>query len=98
VTEVTEAVRDNPARQRYELDTPGGLAFVNYRRAGSVVTMLHAEVPAAVRGRGVGSRLARGALDLVRAQGETVIPRCPFVVAYIHRHPDVQDLLAEAPR
>jgi uncharacterized protein len=88
-------VTDNPARQRYELDTDGGVAFIDYRRDGGVVTMLHAEVPPDMQRRGIGSTLARGALDLVRARGEKVIPRCPFVVAYVHKHPEVQDLLAK---
>ncbi len=92
---MAEAIRDNPARQRYELDTPGGLAFIDYQRSGRVVTMMHAEVPPAVRGRGFGARLVRGALDLARGRGETVIPRCPFVASYLRRHPDVQNLVAE---
>jgi uncharacterized protein len=91
---MAEAVRDNRARQRYELDVEGGVAFIDYHRDGGVVTMLHAEVPPAARGRGIGSRLARGALDLVGKEGEKVRPRCPFVVDYIHKHPEVQDLLA----
>ncbi|HTX24734.1 MAG TPA: GNAT family N-acetyltransferase [Steroidobacteraceae bacterium] len=88
-------MKDNRAEGRYELQTSGGVAFIDYRRDGNVVTMLHAEVPAAVRAGGVGSRLVRGALDLVRGEGGKVIPRCPFVAAYIGKHPDAQDLLAE---
>ena len=91
---MTAATRDNAARQRYELDTAGGLGFIDYHRSGAVVTMVHAEVPPAMRGRGVGSELVRGALELVRARGEKVIPRCSFVVAYFKRHPEMQDLLA----
>jgi predicted GNAT family acetyltransferase len=86
-------VRDNPERRRFELDTPGGLAFANYRRDGGVVTILHTEVPRAINGRGIGSELVRGALDLVRAEGATVVPMCPFVGAYIAKHPEYADLL-----
>jgi uncharacterized protein len=91
---VTETVRDNRALERYELDTAAGPAFIDYHRNGNTVTMLHAEVPPSLRGRDIGSALVRGALELVREQGESVIPRCPFVVAYVNRHPDVQDLVA----
>jgi predicted GNAT family acetyltransferase len=90
-------VRDNSARQRYELEVEGALAFIDYRREGRIVTMTYAEVPAALRGGGVGSLLVRGALALVRERGEQVIPRCSFVAHYMRRHPDVHDLLA-APR
>ncbi len=95
--QVVDDVRDHRAEQRYELDTARGLAFIDYHRSGSVVTMLHTEVPVPLRGRGIGSELVRGALQLVREQGERVVPRCPFVAAYIRRHPDVEDLLAKPP-
>lgn len=87
-------VRDNPARRRFELDVAGGQAFIDYRRHAGVVTMVHAEVPAALQGGGLGSALVRGALLLVREQGERVVPACPFVAAYIERHPEFRDLLA----
>jgi uncharacterized protein len=89
------ATKDNPALERYELETEGGLAFLDYHRRGSVVTLLHAEVPPQLRGRGFGSALVRGALELVRERGDKVIARCPFVAAYLKRHPSLQDLLAK---
>lgn len=89
-----ESVRDNPERRRYELDVEGGLALIDYRRDGGVVTMTHAEVPHALRGSGVGKELVRGALALVRQRGDKVVPLCPFVHYYMRRHPEVHDLLA----
>jgi uncharacterized protein len=89
-------VQDNPAAQRFELAVEGRTAFVDYQRRDGVVTMLHAEVPAALSGRGAGSRLVGGALDLVRARGETVVPRCSFVAWFIAQNPAYQDLLAGA--
>lgn len=91
---MTNAVRDNPARHRYELDVDGSLAFLDYRRSGDIVTLTHAEVPDDLRGGGVGSALVRGALELARAQGERIVPRCSFVLAYLRRHPEFDDLRA----
>ena len=88
-------VHDNTARHRFELDVEGTVAFIDYRRTGDVVTMTHAEVPEALAGKGVGSRLARGALDLVRARGEKIVPRCSFIAAFMRKHPAYQDLLSE---
>jgi uncharacterized protein len=93
---MTSEVRDDRARQRYELDAHGGLAFIDYRRHGRTVIMTHAEVPAALRGGGVGSMLVKGALALVRERGERVVPLCSFVAQYMRRHPEVHDLLAGA--
>jgi predicted GNAT family acetyltransferase len=86
-------VRDNPQRHRFELDADGHVAFSKYRRAGSVLTVLHTEVPAALNGRGIGSALVRGLLDIARAQGLTVKPLCPFVAGYIAKHPEYAHLL-----
>jgi predicted GNAT family acetyltransferase len=85
-------VRDNPAAKRFELELDGGLAFVNYSRSPGVVSLLHAEVPPAFEGRGHGSALVRGTLERVRAEGNKVIAYCPFIEAYMRRHPEYEDL------
>ena len=92
------SVRDNSAAARYELPVAGKAAFITYRRAGAVVTLLHAEVPPELRGHGVGAALVRGTLALARAHGDKVIARCPFIVTYIKRHAEFQDLLAAPER
>jgi predicted GNAT family acetyltransferase len=92
-----DRVRDNPTLARYEMDVDGGgVAFIRYRRVDGVVSLLHAEVPAALRGRGLGSRMTRATLDLIRARGDRVIARCPFVAAYLDAHPELRDLRADA--
>jgi predicted GNAT family acetyltransferase len=88
-------VHDNPARHRFELDVDGVIAFSEYSRKPGVVTFIHTLVPDELGGKGVGSKLARGALDLVRARGEKVIAKCPFIAAFIKKHAEYQDLLAE---
>ena len=65
-------VTDNPARSRYELASEGSVAFIDYQRVGKLCVLTHAEVPPALRGRGVAAELTAGALDLVRGRGETV--------------------------
>ena len=87
-------VRDNTERQRFELDTDGHVAFSNYKRSDGLLTILHTEVPKELEGRGIGSALVRGLLDLARAQGLKVRAVCPFVQAYLDRHPEYSDLQA----
>jgi predicted GNAT family acetyltransferase len=86
-------VKDNPAQQRFELELPGDVAFINYRRNGKSVSLVHAEVPPQFEGKGYGSLLAKGTLDLLRAEGCRVVPRCAFVVAYLKRHPQYADIV-----
>jgi hypothetical protein len=88
------AVWDNAKKRRYELDLDGQAAIATYRRKDGVVTFLHTEVPEALRGRGSAKELVKGALEDVRARGEKIVPRCPFVAAYVKKHPEVQDLVA----
>lgn len=85
-------VVDNSTKSRFELAVPGGTAFANYRREGDVVTVQHTEVPKALEGQGFGSALVKGLLEHARAQGLKVHPLCPFVVAYMRRHPDFEDV------
>ncbi len=87
-------MRDNAAKNRFELDLGGALAVLDYQRRGHVLTLNHAGVPTEFAGQGVGSRLVREALELVRRRGEQVVPRCSFVVAYMQRHPEFDDLRA----
>jgi uncharacterized protein len=88
-------VRNNHAAQRYEMDVTGGRAFITYRRSPGVLTLLHAQVPQELSGRGLGSQLTRGALELARVEGCKVVPRCPFIANYMQKHAEFQDLLAD---
>jgi uncharacterized protein len=105
-------VRDVPAASRFEARLPpngagggpgagaagGAVAFAAYALHGREIVFTHTEVPAALEGHGVGSRLARAALDDARRRGLAVVPRCPFIAAYIRRHPEYRDLVPEARR
>lgn len=91
-------VTRNDARTRFELSVDGKLAVSEYNRLANAVMFTHTEVPEALEGQGVGGMLVRGALDDVRAQGLQVIPLCPFVAAFIRRHPEYLDLLSPVSR
>ena len=90
---MTDTVRNNTAEHRYELTVEGHLAATYYQIANGVITFVHTEVPDALAGRGVGSKLVKGALDRVRSQGLKVVAQCPFVKAYIEKHAEYADLL-----
>ena len=89
------SVSDNPARSRFELAVGDAVAFVDYVRSGDRVVLTHAEVPEALSGQGIGSKLVRGTLEALRAQGRTAASRCGFVSAYVERHPEYRDVLAD---
>ena len=90
---MTEVV-NNRAHHCYELTVDGYLAATYYAISDGVITFIHTEVPSELGGKGVGSRLIRGALDQVRSEGLKVIPQCPFVKAFIEKNAIYRDLLA----
>jgi predicted GNAT family acetyltransferase len=90
---VLNPVRDNKSRQRFELDIEGAMAFANYRLAQDKVIITHTETPPALRGRGIASRLVKGALEMIRADGLRVVAGCGFVVDYLEKHPEYSDIV-----
>lgn len=92
MSEIT--VVHQPEQSRYELHVDGRLAgFVRYRPHADHVEFLHTEVDPEFEGQGLGSRLAAGALDDVRASAGRATATCPFIAAYVKRHPEYEDVI-----
>ncbi len=68
-----------------------------YRTAPGVIALVHTEVAPSAEGHGIGSGLVAGALDDIRSRGLHVVPVCPFVAAYLRRHPEQRDLVVRDP-
>jgi predicted GNAT family acetyltransferase len=85
---------DNPKQERYEARIGRRvLGFSTYRRVGDRIVFIHTETDPEAKGRGIATHLAAGALDDVRTRDLKVTPKCPFIAAYIKRHPAYQDLV-----
>jgi predicted GNAT family acetyltransferase len=85
---------DGPTKGRYRLVVDGVEAEMTYSRAGEGLIIIdHTEVPSALRGRKVGERLVRQAIEDARRDGVAIMPLCPFAKAQIDRHPEWQDVL-----
>ena len=91
-------ITNNEKESQLEVSTLDGLAYLRYRvmRNGNLM-LSHTEVPAALAGRGLASRLARAGLEMARARGMKVVIKCPFVASFVERHPEYQDLVLERP-
>ena len=87
-------VTNNESESRWEIRLGGDLVgFAAYQRTPDEIVFTHTEIDDAYEGQGLGSRLARGALDDARARGLKVRPLCPFIRGWIKRHPDYADLV-----
>jgi predicted GNAT family acetyltransferase len=84
-----ERVIDNAAKHRFEAEVEGYLVQLVYRRDGERLVLLHTEVPDALSGRGIGGQLVGAAVEAAIAGHLRVVPVCPFVVSWLHEHPDV---------
>lgn len=86
-------VVENPSQNRFELSLDSGIALVAYRRDGERLVLVHTEVPEQFAGQGVGSKLAKGVFELLRASGRKAVVRCEFLQGWIAKHPEYNDVV-----
>src|ERR1700712_2622308 len=89
------AIHDNAAASRFEMVIDHHAAVATYSIAGNTITFLHTVVPEALRGRGIARELVEFALASVRERGLKVVPQCEVFEAYMRKHAQTQDLLAD---
>lgn len=89
---VTAAVVRNDAQHRYEVWYGDALAgFTEYREQDNDTTFIHTEIDSAFGGKGLGSVLAHDAIEDVIKRGRAIVPRCPFIKAWLDKHPEYDD-------
>ena len=86
-------VSNNTERKRFEVKVDDHLAVSEYMLVKERIIFTHTEVPEALEGNGIGSMLARTALEYAREKGLKVMPLCPYIASYIRKHPEYRPLL-----
>jgi len=86
-------VVEKPEQNRFELALDGGTALVAYQPDGNRLILLHTEVPSEFSGQGIGSRLAKGVFESIRASGRKAVIRCPFLKEWVARHHEYDDII-----
>ena len=89
----TYEIVHEPERDRFAVYVDELEAELDYNRLPDKVVVTHTGVPRELEGAGIGGQMAKAALDWARAEGLRVLPICPFVAAYIRRHPEYADLV-----
>lgn len=89
-------VVDNAGEHRFEIRVDGeraGAAYYRLHPADAAeperIVFTHTEVDPQYEGKGVGSRLAGGALTLAKERGLQIVAQCPFIAAYLKKHPEL---------
>ncbi|GAB2544251.1 GNAT family N-acetyltransferase [Rufibacter soli] len=88
-------ITNNEAAQRFEAEVEGQMALIEYRLKPGVMTVLHTEVPKELEGRGIAGTMTKHVLDYIAAEKLQVVPRCPYMSAYLKKHPEYQYLVKE---
>jgi predicted GNAT family acetyltransferase len=82
-------VRHDPDHSRFFLPLAEGDAELIYAPfSDDVLDLQHTEVPPSGEGRGIGDALVRAALAYAREQRMRVMATCPYVQAWLRRHPE----------
>lgn len=85
---------DNISDQRFELTIDGYTAIIEYKIIGDSIYLLHTETPEELGGKGVGAAIAEKAFSYIEEHHLKAVAYCPFIVAYLERHPEWKRILA----
>ncbi|SIT83200.1 GNAT family N-acetyltransferase [Pontibacter indicus] len=86
-------VKDNPAQNRFETTVEGHTAVIEYKLKPGVMTVLHTEVPKEMEGQGIAGAMTRYALEHIAANKLELVPLCPYMRAFLKKHPEYQHLV-----
>lgn len=88
-------LKDNTDRKQFELSVEGFTARIEYMIMANKIFLTHTEVPRALEGKGVGSKIVKLAFEEIEKRGLKLIPLCPFVAKYLTKHPEWKKILAD---
>lgn len=91
-------VKDNPELNRFEAIVEGYTAVIDYKLRPGVMTVLHTEVPNELEGRGIAAAMTKYALEHIEANKLELVPLCPYMRAYLKKHPEYHYLVKEEAR
>ena len=92
-------VLHNASAHRYEIrvgDELAGFTVAEPTNDPGVILFPHTEIAAAFEGKGLASILVQGALDDIRERGLRIRPTCPYILGWLPKHPEYQDLVASS--
>ncbi len=78
---------NNEKRLRFETPVDDEFAFVDYRWHEGKLVFMHTFVPEAGKGKGIANALAEFVLEYAKTKGLKIIVYCPFIAAYLKKHP-----------
>ncbi len=81
--------------QRFEIEVNGHYAFIDYKEMSSKIALIHTEAEPELAGTGAAAAVVEKTLHYIEDQGKKLLPFCPFVFAYIKKHPEWKRIVDE---
>jgi predicted GNAT family acetyltransferase len=85
----------NTTANRFELSSEGYTTFIEYKERNKKLWLTHTEAPEELKGKGSATAIVEKTLDYIEENGYKLVPLCPFVAAYLNRHPEWNRVLAD---
>lgn len=86
-------ITNNGREMQFEIHTDGEIALLQYRFYKDDIALMHTAVPDKLSGKGIATSLAHHALEWAKEHHKKVMVYCPFVAAYLKRHPEYNELV-----
>jgi|SRR5690554_619501 len=83
----------NEEKKRFEIEIAGSFAFIKYTETAKNIALIHTEVEPALEGQGAAGAVVEKTLNYINTSGKTLLPYCPYVFAYIKKHPEWKRLV-----
>lgn len=86
-------LRKNEDKKCFEIEIDDSFAFIQYKEMSNQIALIHTEVQSALSGKGAASAVVEKTLNYIEIQGKRLLPFCPYVFAYIKKHPEYKSLV-----
>jgi predicted GNAT family acetyltransferase len=88
------SLSNNETDGYFECWAEGERSFIDYKRKGNIIYLMHTEVPESLNGKGVGTKLVENVLQCIEKDGSNIVVLCPFVTYFIKKHPEWKKLFS----
>ncbi len=83
----------NENNHRFEIEIEGHFSFVNYKESQSTISLIHTEAAPELVGTGAAAAVVEKTLHYIQETGKKLLPYCPYVFAYIKKHPEWKSIV-----
>ncbi len=85
----------NDAKKRFEIEIEGHFAFINFGETENQIALVHTEAETELAGTGAAAAVVEKTLNFIKQSGKKLLPFCPYVFAFIKKHPEWKAIVDE---